>query len=106
MLTARQRSSASNLDLQPCRLREVSSGSTGDIAACPRDVLKADIQLRTLDVGERRTKQILALLLTNPACIEFDDMDTDWIPHGIIKRMLTAEAINRPDSGREQDGDG
>ena len=25
--------------------------------------------------------------------IEFDDMDTDWIPHGTIKRMLTAEQI-------------
>jgi hypothetical protein len=32
-------------------------------------------------------------LLTSPACVEFDDMDTDWIPHGTIKRMLTAEAI-------------
>jgi hypothetical protein len=25
--------------------------------------------------------------------IEFDDMDTDWIPHGVIKRMLTAQHI-------------
>jgi hypothetical protein len=32
-------------------------------------------------------------LLTSPACVEFDDMDTDWIPHGTIKRMLTAETI-------------
>ena len=39
------------------------------------------------------TKVILALLLTSPAVIEFDDMDTDWIPHGTIKRMLTAEQI-------------
>jgi hypothetical protein len=36
---------------------------------------------------------ILSLLLTSPAVIEFDDMDTDWIPHGVIKRMLTAEHI-------------
>src|SRR6516162_9900114 len=43
--------------------------------------------------SEEATKVILALLLTSPACVEFDDMDTDWIPHGIIKRMLTAEAI-------------
>src|SRR5215471_19099255 len=43
--------------------------------------------------SEEATKAILSLLLTSPACIEFDDMDTDWIPHGIIKRMLTAEAI-------------
>ena len=43
--------------------------------------------------SEEATKVILSLLLTSPACVEFDDMDTDWIPHGIIKRMLTAEAI-------------
>ena len=43
--------------------------------------------------SEEATKVILALLLTNPAVIEFDDMDTDWIPHGTIKRMLTAEHI-------------
>ncbi len=43
--------------------------------------------------SEEATKVILSLLLTNPAVIEFDDMDTDWIPHGTIKRMLTAEHI-------------
>jgi hypothetical protein len=43
--------------------------------------------------SEEATKVILALLLTSPAVIEFDDMDTDWIPHGTIKRMLTAEKI-------------
>nr|MBA3755693.1 hypothetical protein [Nitrosomonas sp.] len=43
--------------------------------------------------SEEATKVILSLLLTSPAVIEFDDMDTDWIPHGIIKRMLTAENI-------------
>ena len=43
--------------------------------------------------SEEATKVILALLLTSSACVEFDDMDTDWIPHGVIKRMLTAEAI-------------
>ncbi|HET9534370.1 MAG TPA: hypothetical protein VFP43_03365 [Mesorhizobium sp.] len=43
--------------------------------------------------SEEATKVILSLLLTSPACVEFDDMDTDWIPHGVIKRMLTAEAI-------------
>ena len=43
--------------------------------------------------SEEATKVILALLLTSPACVEFDDMDTDWTPHGIIKRMLTAEHI-------------
>ena len=43
--------------------------------------------------SEEATKVILSLLLTSPAVIEFDDMDTDWIPHGVIKRMLTAEFI-------------
>jgi hypothetical protein len=43
--------------------------------------------------SEEATKVILSLLLTGPACVEFDDMDTDWIPHGTIKRMLTAEQI-------------
>ncbi len=43
--------------------------------------------------SEEATKVILSLLLTSPACVEFDDMDTDWVPHGIIKRMLTAETI-------------
>ena len=43
--------------------------------------------------SEEATKVILSLLLTSPACVEFDDMDTDWIPHGTIKRMLTAEQI-------------
>jgi hypothetical protein len=43
--------------------------------------------------SEEATKVILSLLLTGPACVEFDDMDSDWIPHGTIKRVLTAETI-------------
>ncbi len=43
--------------------------------------------------SEEATKVILSLLLTSPACVEFDDMDSDWHPHGTIKRMLTAETI-------------
>jgi hypothetical protein len=43
--------------------------------------------------SEEATKVMLSLLLTGPAAIEFDDMDTDWIPHGIMKRVLTAEHI-------------
>jgi hypothetical protein len=42
---------------------------------------------------EEATKVILSLLLISPAVIEFDDMDTDWIPHSTINRMLTAEHI-------------
>jgi len=52
--------------------------------------------------SEEATKVILSLLLTSPAVIEFDDMDTDWIPHGTIKRMLTAEH-HGPNSRRQQD---
>ena len=43
--------------------------------------------------SEEATKVILSLLLTSPAVVEFDDMDTDWMPHGVIKRVLTAEQI-------------
>lgn len=43
--------------------------------------------------SEEATKVLLALLLTGPAVIEFDDMDSDWVPHGVIKRVLTAEKV-------------
>jgi hypothetical protein len=43
--------------------------------------------------SEEATKVLLSLLLTGPAVIEFDDMDSDWVPHGIIKRVLTAEKV-------------
>lgn len=43
--------------------------------------------------SEEATKVMLSLLMASPAVIEFDDMDTDWIPHGTIKRMLTADQI-------------
>lgn len=43
--------------------------------------------------SEEATKVILSLLLTAPAVVEFDDMDGDWLPHGTIKRMLTASHI-------------
>jgi hypothetical protein len=43
--------------------------------------------------SEEASKVLLSLLLTNPAVIEFDDLDSDWIPHGVINRALTAEHI-------------
>ncbi len=43
--------------------------------------------------SEEATKVILALLLKSPAGIEFDDMDCDWIPHGVINRMMTSAKI-------------
>lgn len=44
--------------------------------------------------SEEATKAMLSLLLAAPAVIEFDDMDTDWLPHGTINRMLTAPSIS------------
>lgn len=43
--------------------------------------------------SEEASKAILAVLMTGPAVIEFDDMDTDWIPHGSINRMLTSRSM-------------
>lgn len=43
--------------------------------------------------SEEASKTLLSLLLTGPAVIEFDDMDGDWTPHGIVKRALTAEKV-------------
>jgi len=43
--------------------------------------------------SEEATKSLLAALLPRPPVIEFDDMTTDLIPHGIINRILTAEAV-------------
>lgn len=43
--------------------------------------------------SEEATKSMLSLLVKNPAVIEFDDMASDWIPHGAINRMLTSEHI-------------
>ncbi|WP_185928621.1 MULTISPECIES: DNA-primase RepB domain-containing protein [Sphingomonadaceae] len=42
---------------------------------------------------DEATKAIMAVLLGAPAVIEFDDMDTDWLPHGSINRMLTSRSI-------------
>lgn len=52
--------------------------------------------------SEEATKTILSLMLTSPAVIEFDDMDTDWIAHGIIKRMLTSKSITERVLGASQ----
>jgi hypothetical protein len=57
--------------------------------AGPGDAMKVSYPKTT----EEATKAMLSLLMKNPAVIEFDDMDTDWIPHGTINRMLSAEHI-------------
>lgn len=43
--------------------------------------------------SEEATKVMLSLLLTSPAVIDFDDLASDWLPHGTIMRMLTADRI-------------
>ena len=43
--------------------------------------------------SEEATKAMLSLLISSPAVIEFDDMTTDWTPHGIINRIFTSEYI-------------
>lgn len=44
--------------------------------------------------SEEAKKVLLSLLLTSPAVIEFDDMDTDWIPGHVLLRLdLAPETI-------------
>ena len=56
--------------------------------------------------SEEATKVILSLLLTSPACVEFDDMDTDWISARHHQEDAHGGGDHRPNSRREQDGDG
>ena len=43
--------------------------------------------------SEEASKVILSALLEGPAVVEFDDMDSDWLPHGVINRMLTSSHL-------------
>ena len=42
---------------------------------------------------DEATKTMLSLFIAAPAAILFDDMQTDWIPHGAINRALTSETV-------------
>ncbi len=42
---------------------------------------------------EEAVKMVFSLLLESPAVIEFDDMQSDWIPHGVINSLLSAQSI-------------
>lgn len=44
--------------------------------------------------SEEASKAMLAALVQAPAAIAFDDMQTDWLPHGVINRLLTSETIS------------
>lgn len=44
--------------------------------------------------SEEASKAMLAALVQSPAVIAFDDMQTDWLPYGVMNRMLTSETIS------------
>lgn len=39
--------------------------------------------------NEEATKVVLSLALEQPSAVCFDDMPTDWLPHGAMNRMMT-----------------
>lgn len=43
--------------------------------------------------AEEASKAMLAILIGKPAAIFFDDMQTDWLPHSMMNRMLTSETV-------------
>ena len=43
--------------------------------------------------ADEATKSVLALLLSSPSCIEYDDMVCNFKPHAILNRALTSEKI-------------
>lgn len=43
--------------------------------------------------AEEATKAMQSILIGQPAVVIFDDMQTDWAPHGAINRALTSETI-------------
>lgn len=43
--------------------------------------------------AEEASKAMLAILIGKPAAILFDDMQTDWLPHSMMNRMLTSETV-------------
>lgn len=44
--------------------------------------------------GDEATKAMLTHLVRAPHTILFDDMQTNWLPHGVINRALTSETIS------------
>lgn len=43
--------------------------------------------------ADEATKSVLALLMSSPACIEYDDMVCNCKPHAILNRALTSDTI-------------
>lgn len=44
--------------------------------------------------SDEASKAMLAALIQAPAVIAFDDMQTDWLPFGVMNRMLTSDTIS------------
>lgn len=44
--------------------------------------------------SEEAGKAMLAALMSGPAAILFDDMQHDWLPHGVMNRLLTSTTIS------------
>lgn len=44
--------------------------------------------------GAEASKAMLAALLPGPAVILFDDMQSQWLPHSVMNRMLTSDTIS------------
>jgi hypothetical protein len=51
------------------------------------------VKISFATTSEEATKSLMSVLVKNPAVVEFDDMTTDWIAHGIVNRMLTSENL-------------
>ena len=43
--------------------------------------------------ADEATKSVLALLMSSPSCIEYDDMVCNFKPHAILNRALTSDKI-------------
>lgn len=44
--------------------------------------------------SEEASKAMLAAFLKEPAAVLFDDMQNDWLPFGVMNRLLTSETIS------------
>jgi hypothetical protein len=94
MLTAAARSS---LPLAPAfNITASASGSGKSYLAAllaPFAGPAEPLNLSYPTTSEEASKSMLSALISKPAVISFDDMQTDWLPFGMINRMLTSETV-------------
>ena len=93
-LTAAVRFSLRHAPAIHFRARDIASGKTYgcELVSCFASPAPSE-KVSYPTTSEEATKVILSLLMKGPAVVEFDDMDSDWLPHGSLKRMLTAEFV-------------